>query len=205
MMEPRSAQVPRFSEWLLLVGGVGALVSAVGFVGMRLVRPMLAPRNCCAPVPEPKANLLALFTSERAFFQEKDFYSEDMGLVGFAPGPGNRYTYFAATHGPVSRPSHLVAADPKAPSFRGSFSSFWQTGCPLTPAVLPDGTRAGLGVTLPPGGDSSTAVFIGAAAANIDDDPTPDCWSIATVERVATDGTRIGAGEPYGELNDVVH
>lgn len=219
-MEPRSAQSPGAMQWLLLSAGVVAFIGATGVVGVRLVRNLLPKPRCCAPVPEAKANLKALYTIERAYLQEKDVYSEDMNQIGFEPELGNRYTYFSASRGRVlkaeerrtpgsaggwSRPAYqLVAADPQARKFRGTFETFAQTACPLTLATLPDGTRAGLGVTLPAGG-AGPGVFIGAAAANIDDDPTPDCWSVATVERVAADGTRILEGQPYNELNDVEH
>ncbi|MCY1077439.1 hypothetical protein [Archangium lansingense] len=220
-MEPRSQQSPSAVQWLLLSTGVVAFIAVSGVVGMRLVRDLLPKSRCCAPIHEAKANLKALYTNEWAFLLEKDVFSEDMNPIGFEPELGNRYTYFAAPRGRVlkfeerktprssvggsrSAAYQIVAADPQVPKFRGTFETFVQTDCPLTPATLPDGTRAGLGVTLPDGG-SSQGVFIGAAAANIDDDSTPDCWSIATVERVAADGYRIAPGEPYNELNDVEH
>ncbi len=200
-----------------MVVGVGALVFITGFMGLRYVQRRFAARSCCAPVHEAKANLKALYVTERAFLQEKDAYSEDMSRIGFEPELRNRYTYFTAMSGHVlsvkerrsssfpagaPRPSYqIVAADPEARKFRGSFTTFAQTTCPLTLAILPDGTRAGLGVTSR--GNTDPGVFIGAAVANIDDDPTPDCWSIATVERVAANGYRISEGEPYNELNDM--
>src|ERR1700704_4573427 len=43
---------------------------------------------------EAKANLKAMFTAEKAFFQEKDKFSSLVGEVGFSPERNNRYAYF---------------------------------------------------------------------------------------------------------------
>lgn len=218
-MKPRSAQSPHVLQWLLLSIGVVAFIAVTGVMGLRFIEPLL-PGHHHHPIPEAKANLKALYTSQRAWYYEKDTYTEDLDRLGFVPELHNRYTYFSASRGRVlkaeerrapappggsPRPSYqLIAADSKGPKFRGTFETFAQTRCPLTPATLPDGTRAGLGITLPVGG-AQPGVFIGAAAANIDADPTPDCWSVSTVDRVAADGSPILAGQPYHELDDVEH
>src|SRR5256885_499877 len=43
---------------------------------------------------EAKANLKAIFTAQKAFFQEKDRFSTMTGEVGFEPERNNRYAYF---------------------------------------------------------------------------------------------------------------
>ncbi len=45
---------------------------------------------------EVKANLKSFFTAEKSIFQEKDYYTESIGDVGFSPERGNRYAYYAA-------------------------------------------------------------------------------------------------------------
>ena len=45
---------------------------------------------------EVKANLKSFFTAEKSVFQEKDYYTESIGEVGFSPERGNRYAYYAA-------------------------------------------------------------------------------------------------------------
>jgi type IV pilus assembly protein PilA len=215
-----SPQSPHALQWLLLSIGVVAFIAVTGVVGLRFVAPLLPGFHHHPTIHEAKGNLKALYTSQRAWYQEKDTYTEDLERLGFFPEVGNRYTYFSAVRGRVLKveerngsaptgdsprpPYQIIAADPKSPRFRGTFETFARTRCPLTLATLPDGTHAGLGVT-PPSDGSGPGVFIGAAVANLDDDSTPDCWSIATVERVAADGTRIAPGEPYNELNDVEH
>jgi type IV pilus assembly protein PilA len=202
----RSAPLPLL---ILSAASLVALLGVVGFLVHRNLSFELKPTT-----PEVKSNLHALYSAEKAYFAEKDGYREDMRLVGFLPAPGNRYSYFSAPQGralsPTERknptaPYHVIPADPEVRRYRGGFTSFAETGCPLTSAVLPDGTQAGLGVTPAPGDDPSQAVFIAAAAANIDDDGTVDCWSIATVDRVAADGAPIPAGMTYNELSDVAH
>jgi type IV pilus assembly protein PilA len=44
---------------------------------------------------EVKANLKSFFTAEKSIFQEKDYYTESIGDVGFSPERGNRYAYYA--------------------------------------------------------------------------------------------------------------
>jgi type IV pilus assembly protein PilA len=186
--------------------------------GAVVLRHYLRPKTFISP--EAKSNLKGLFTSQKSFQQEKDRYETDARLIGFIPELGNAYTYFTAPQGrvllaeerrsaqrgkedPNPRPVHIISADPASKRYKRGYWDFAETGCPLTPAILPDGTRAGLGITTL-ASDPTYSVFIGAAVGDIDPDPTPDCWSIATVSRMAADGTRIEAGEPYNELNDVL-
>src|SRR5262244_4462693 len=48
---------------------------------------------------EAKANLKAIFTAQKAFFQEKDRFSTLTGEVGFEPERNNRYAYYLANGG----------------------------------------------------------------------------------------------------------
>src|SRR2546427_2482768 len=50
---------------------------------------------------EAKANLKAIFTAQKAFFQEKDRFSTLTGEVGFEPERNNRYAYFLAATGTI--------------------------------------------------------------------------------------------------------
>src|ERR1700681_2496125 len=43
---------------------------------------------------EAKANLKAIFTAQKAYFQEKDKFSSFTGDIGFSPERNNRYAYF---------------------------------------------------------------------------------------------------------------
>src|SRR4051812_5901603 len=48
---------------------------------------------------EARANLKAMYTAERAFFQEKDRYSTLISELPFAPERNNRYAYFLDASG----------------------------------------------------------------------------------------------------------
>ena len=50
---------------------------------------------------EAKANLKAVFTAQKAFFQEKDRFSTLTGEVGFEPERNNRYAYFLTNTGTI--------------------------------------------------------------------------------------------------------
>jgi len=50
---------------------------------------------------EAKANLKAIFTAQKRFFQEKDRFSSLTGEVGFEPERNNRYAYFLAASGNI--------------------------------------------------------------------------------------------------------
>src|SRR3954464_9540119 len=50
---------------------------------------------------EAKANLKAIFTAQKAFFQEKDRFSTLTGEVGFEPERNNRYAYFLTAGTPA--------------------------------------------------------------------------------------------------------
>jgi type IV pilus assembly protein PilA len=150
---------------------------------------------------EAKANLKALFTAEKAFFQEKDKFSSLVGEVGFAPERNNRYAYFAdATFTPDDRSGTTATTGTNATAIQADkFKGYAQQ---VLPASMPCGGTLGVATT-------NEVVFTGAASGNIDTDPTNDQWSISTQSRTTTgtcDGTPSGAvasGEPVNDINDV--
>src|SRR5947209_5690160 len=52
---------------------------------------------------EAKANMKAMFTAEKAFYQEKDRFSSLIGEVGFSPERNNRYNYTLTGFAPDNR------------------------------------------------------------------------------------------------------
>jgi type IV pilus assembly protein PilA len=153
---------------------------------------------------EAKANLKALFTAEKAFFQEKDKFSSLVGEVGFAPERNNRYAYFAdATATFDNRSGTTATTGTNATAIQADvFKNYTVQALPTTMPC--SGT---LGVST----DATTneIVFTGAASGNIDTDATNDQWSISTQSRTGTatcDGAPSGAiasGEPANDVNDV--
>jgi type IV pilus assembly protein PilA len=150
---------------------------------------------------EVKANLKAMFTAEKAFYQERDRYSSLIGELPFAPERNNRYAYFLVGASPVfddrtgTVPSTSVTANAiSVDTFKyGSAVTSWSNPCGVTPALT----------------DPPTATFVGGAMGNIDSDATRDVWSIATYSRTFSPSSSCNAeannpsGEPSNELNDV--
>src|SRR5437762_3569980 len=58
---------------------------------------------------EAKANLKAMFTAEKAFYQEKDRFSSYVAEVGFAPERNNRYNYALTSGGSYDNRSGALA------------------------------------------------------------------------------------------------
>src|SRR6202022_1473166 len=57
---------------------------------------------------EAKANLKAIFTAQKGFFQEKARFSSLTGEVGFEPERNNRYAYFLAATGTIEDRTNSV-------------------------------------------------------------------------------------------------
>ncbi len=151
---------------------------------------------------EAKANLKAMFTAEKAFYQEKDRFSSLVAEVGFAPERNNRYNYAITTGTIYDNRSVAAASTPvgavgiSADVFKGYVTD--TTGTTIGPAT------AGIYPGIVPG---STA-FNGTAIGNIDADTTMDQWSISTDSRgpmTAGDniGNNVAGGEPSNDQNDV--
>jgi type IV pilus assembly protein PilA len=158
---------------------------------------------------EARVNLKALCILERRFQEERHAYEADLAKVGFSPERSNRYVYFAAPTGGVQRreSAELATSTPASYSivaadrFRfGDLSAptaLELTGCPVTIAFGPAGERYGLGVS------ADGRVWLGLAAGNVDPDPILDCWSVATVARIAHGGELVPACEPLHEQLDI--
>ncbi|MET0403435.1 MAG: prepilin-type N-terminal cleavage/methylation domain-containing protein [Cystobacter sp.] len=168
---------------------------------------------------EAKANLKAWFTSERAYLQEKDKYSEDVQTIGFSPERGNRYSYFfGATPACILR---TAGAQPAAPADANCIASdqakFPNLNVALPTATAPDAqfvTTGGQnpGAVAGMAGCSGTGCNIsGVASGNIDNETVGlDTWWISTkdTESIAhkcgnRDETVAVAGAPYLSYNDV--
>jgi type IV pilus assembly protein PilA len=149
---------------------------------------------------EAKANLKAMFTAEKAFFQEKDRFSALVGEVGFAPERNNRYAYYVASAALFDNRTDTTATTAttanaiEADLFKG------YTTQSATPATTCGGT---VGITT----TTTSATFVGVASGNIDTDTTNDVWSISTDGRSAATcdygSANIASGEPANDVNDV--
>jgi type IV pilus assembly protein PilA len=153
---------------------------------------------------EAKANLKAVFTAEKAFFQEKDRFSSITGEVGFEPERNNRYAYFLNATGTYE--ARTGSTITQATTYNGVLVDIFKYGTnnsmdQTAPVNLCTGSGTVGVVATPPS-------FVAAAAGQIDADPSIDAWSISSDSRVLS-GTNCSAdannpsGEPANDYNDV--
>jgi type IV pilus assembly protein PilA len=196
--ENRRAPVPTATKVVVGVGcgvlGLGALAVA-GFFFLAL--PMRGQGR--SKTAEAKSNLKAFFTSEKAYFAEKDTYSPNIADIGFSPERGNRFVYFIDRAGPLEDRSAAVAVP--HPGDRGvAVDAFrFPKGAVDPRFVLLEGTLGHAFVTT-----GTEGHFVAVAAGNIDDDATLDVWSVSDEPRRSKSGEPIPAGEPFNEVNDVM-
>ena len=163
---------------------------------------------------EARQGTKSLFTCYMATFQETDTFVADSKVIGFMPERGNRYAWFLEETGPLQH-RKLATNEEGAPDagyaiighdayrFPGEeLTSAAMTRCPITPGKDPEGRWLRLGAT--PGKKGG---FIALAARHLPDSVTGrsdsyDCWTIASMDRVTSEGKVIPAGEPFSETPD---
>src|SRR5690242_19789803 len=129
---------------------------------------------------EAKANLKAIVTAQKAYFQEKDHYSTFTGDIGFSPERNNRYAYYLLASATLE--DRTASTIPAAATFTGIGVDVFKYGStaaqpatyPASPCTATGGLVAGgtaPGVDGPPVNANSPS-FVAAAAGNIDADPT---------------------------------
>ena len=190
---------------------LGALSIVVTGILASIAIPSFVATASRAKMSEATANLMAVQTAETSYQLEHSAFSPDLATIGFQPEHGNRYAYFLAPSGPSERrgatasppPAHPVIIDVDTAGHPGrhAFATFADTGCPLTVSRADGGPPLTLGVS----GAGDQAAFLAAAAGNVDNDATVDCWSISSVTRRTTKGATIAAGKPFHEQDDVHH
>ena len=181
---------------LMVVIAIVGILSAVSI-------PTFLKFQARAKQSEAKSNLKALYTSEKAYFQEKDTFSSSVAKIGFSPERGNRYQYNLngtssqnADNRTGTTPTTTAGADAimidlfKFPTaYRDALLAPMK--CGLAPAVK-TGTVDGS--------------FVAGAQGNIDEDRPVDQWSIASFGRT-TSGCdappHVPAGEPANDQNDI--
>jgi type IV pilus assembly protein PilA len=154
---------------------------------------------------EAKANLKAVFTAQKAYFQEKDKFSSYTGDIGFSPERNNRYAYFLDGT-TVSLEVRDVTNPTQSATYTGIGVDVFKYGSTAGITAIPGGASCALGasVSAPP-----TPSFVAAAAGNIDADSSVDQWSISSDSRTFTQSATCTAdannpsGEPANHFNDV--
>ena len=152
---------------------------------------------------EAKANLKAVFTAQKAFFQEKDRFSTLTGEVGFEPERNNRYAYFLTGTGVIEGRTTSVIT--QATTYTGiAVDTFKYTGASFAAA----NTYADTVCTQKAGLNAASTVFIAIAQGNVDADDLLDEWSISSDSRTlsgsgCTADANNPSGEPANDQNDV--
>lgn len=126
---------------------------------------------------ECKTLLKAAYTAEKAWFAEKDQFTENPDEAAMMLDTTRAVLVFGPKGGAVGKganPDELAAA--------------------ITAHV-----NGNLGVS---GKCPDCSITIGCGA-NVDNDPEIDVWSISTSDRTSARGQRITAGTPYNDYNDV--
>src|ERR1700682_4491676 len=151
---------------------------------------------------EAKANLKAIFTAQKAFFQERDRFSTRTGEVGFSPERNNRYAYSLDATGTIE--GRTASPITQATSYTGIAVDTFKYGSAMGQVYVATACGTAAGVTTPP-----TPVFTATALGNIDADATIDQWSVSSNGRVFAPGGGCSAdvnnpsGEPANDQNDV--
>src|SRR5437588_1406610 len=127
---------------------------------------------------EAKANLKAIFTAEKAFFQEKDRYSSLTGEVGFSPERNNRYAYYLTADTTNLEIRNTTAITSHTTDDGIQVDVFKYSTATANPAFSAACSTT-LAVTTPP-----NPTFTSGAVGNVDADATLDQWSISSVSRV---------------------
>jgi len=189
-------------ELMIVVAIIGILAA--------LAIPNFIKFQARAKQSEAKANLKALFTAERSFYQEHDTYSSCIRTIGFTPERGNRYHYAINTTVRADETCNTVelrndAAGVTANTDGAILADAYKYGAVATalangavPAATytpttPFGTtivvQANLVGVVPVAGADPNGSFGMAAHGNVDSDNTLDVWYVSSVASLT-------AGEP---------
>ncbi len=161
---------------------------------------------------EAKTNLKAAFTGQKSYFGEKDAFSVNGGVIGFAPEKGNRYMYYLAaacglgkwnrdTAGAVAPSTGYDCITQEKARF-GTAEPAMDTWA----ATLTGNATVAAGVN----GTCPTCGFTASAAGNVDNDAKIDTWFISSGDATGvastcgnTTETEVPAGVPFNNYNDV--
>jgi type IV pilus assembly protein PilA len=152
---------------------------------------------------EAKANLKALYTAQRSYFQEKDKYLTNVLEVGFSPERGNRYAYRGdETCVWQERTTAAVSGNVQSCITVDAFAFTYMLATPGPLGTMP--SSLGLLGTCP------ACEYAASAAGNIDTESDGiDTWYISTAPAVSPTApcgnseTAVASGIPYLTYNDV--
>jgi type IV pilus assembly protein PilA len=151
---------------------------------------------------EAQSNLKALYTSQKAYFQEKDTYSSSVAKIGFSPERGNRYQYNLNGTGSQNTDNRTGTTPSTSPGADGIMIDTFKFPNAYSDAPLVS-LKCGTNANVVTGALGS---FVGSAQGNDDNDSTTDQWTISSYSRTTTGcdaDTNVVAGEPANDQDDV--
>lgn len=178
---------------LLLSVGLGAAWSVRAYRNWERSRDRAQGRREC------RSNLKAFFTAEKAYFQGKDAYLEDLSAIGFAPERGNRFVYVVSRSGPLEDRSGPALSSTGPVGIIGADENRHpDLSTKALLAKLP--AKAAGGVEVGMSGQCPACEVVGMCVGNLDDHGAVEVWSIATFNRTLPDGGVVTAGMPHEDL-----
>jgi hypothetical protein len=182
----------------LAVGALAVTAVAVPLWGVVLAVgvPSFTASRSRARQAECAAQLRAALAAEEAWRGGHPAYSVHPAEVGFAPPADARYLLRFAGIGPLA-----TAGSPAGEEAVGFVPSAARAGGAVDALDegLPEEVRTQLGVR----GACPDCSLTLACAANLDDDPTLDVWSLSTAARPRPGGAPVPAGEPFHHRDDL--
>ncbi len=163
---------------------------------------------------EAKANMKAIFTAQKAFFQEKDRFSTLTGEVGFEPERNNRYAYFLANDATAIESRANATITPQTTydsigydSFKYGTSGAFTASINAVPTTFCTSSASDTAPGLFTDSQNTTAAFTAAGQGQVDTDTVLDIWTVSSASR-SLSGTCASpgpnpSGEPANDVNDV--
>lgn len=162
---------------------------------------------------EPKANLKALFTAQRAYFSEKDTYASTVGDIGFNPERGNRYFVATGCTTLTDRSGPTESATTADCGFAvDTYKGYTAITTGATTGVVATAATTGAGMcSLGTTGcvvTGNAGAFAGIAAGNVDNDAVIDTWHVSSMSlsvpaSANSEAQNNGPGAPLNNINDV--
>ena len=178
------------------------VVIAIISILSALAVPSFLQLEARAKQAEVKTNLRALYTTEKAYYQEQNTYSQYVGQIGFAIERSNRYQYNLNGTGSVNSDNRTGTANYTALTADAIMIDTFRFPSSYLEAPM-SAFKCGQNPNVVTGGFGS---FLGGAQGNIDGDYTTDQWSISSLGRVTAGcdaAANVPAGEPANDQNDV--
>jgi type IV pilus assembly protein PilA len=166
---------------------------------------------------EPKANLKALFVSQRSYFSERDSFSSIMSDIGFVPERGNRYRLASGCNTLSARTGASEDINNTMCGFTvDTYKGYAAISAGNTTNATAAAATTGAGTCTIAGDGCVTTgnngAFQGSATGNVDNDTTLDSWLVSSMSLSIAANASIGSeaeaqsngpGIPSNNVNDV--